>query len=379
MTMLGERPPVPAASSGRTTEVEEKTFKPVKLWAVIGVAFLALEIWALTGWIVSGNATPTPVGSSEVPLYMKVFIRTWEVVAFPALGVFLWHFMIKPWRREGRITTDGLFCLVFATIWWQDPMSNYIVPYFTYNAYLVNYGTWISNIPGWILPNAHKIAEAPIWTFPIYVYLVFGLAVTGNVVMRKAKARWPQLSKAGLFGVCFAFFFVVDIILEPILMFMGFWSYPGIVKELSLFYGNYYQFPLYEALLWGGVWACWSSLRYFRNDKGETVAERGIEELKVGPRAKTGVRFLALAGICNFAFLFVYNIPQQFFALNADPWPEDIAKRSYFTNGLCGEGTEYACAGPHTPMARRDSARVSPDGKLILPEGVKFEVVPHVD
>ena len=26
--------------------------------------------------------------------------------------------------------------------------------------------------------------------------------------------------------------------------------------------------------------------------------------------------------------------------MNADPWPEDTMKRSYFTNGLCGEGTD---------------------------------------
>ena len=357
-------------------EVEDKPFRPVKTWAAIGLLFLAVETWAVSGWLLGPNSTPTPVGNTPVPGYMKVIIDTWELVAFPIFGLFLWYFLIKPWRREGRIQSDGLFCLVFATLWWQDPASNYIAPYFTYNAYLTNWGTWLNNIPGWVMPGAHKIAEAPIWTFPIYVYLVFGACVVGCKIMTAAKRRWPGLTKTQLVLICFASFFCFDVVLEPFLMFIGIWTYTGVVKELTIFYGHYYQFPLYEALFWGGAWTAWTCLRYFKDDKGRTIVERGIDDMKISARSKTVVRFLAVAGACNFIFL-CYNIGGQPFLLNADPINQDQLKRSYFMSGICGHGTDYACYGPNVPFPRRDSAHVGNDGELKNPSRATFTAPAH--
>ena len=379
MATVVDRPVTQAGRTGLSApaEFEDKPFRPVKMWAAIGVAFFLVEGWALWGWITGPNFKSTPTGVTPVPLYMTIAIRGWEICAFPAFFLFLWHFLIKPWKREGKIQSDGLFCLVFATIWWQDPVSNFIAPYFTYNAKLVNFGTWLNNIPGWQMPGAHKIAEAPIWTFPIYVYLVFGACVVGNIVMRKAKQRWPQLTKAQLCLVCFAAFFCFDIVLEPFLMFIGIWTYTGVVAKFTLFYGHYYQFPMYEALLWGGVWTMWSCLRYFKDDKGHTIVERGIDELKISPKSKTVVRFLALAGVCNFMFLFAYNIPGQIFILNADPINHDQLTRSYFMSGICGEGTDYACYGKDLPFPRVGSAHVRPDGSLSVPPGANFTPPPY--
>ena len=60
-----------------------------------------------------------------------------------------------------------------------------------------------------------------------------------------------------------------------------------------------------------------------------------------------------------------YNLPMGLVSMHADPWPKDVLKRSYFTNGMCGPGTTYACAGPDVPLARPHSADVSPTGELI--------------
>ena len=72
---------------------------------------------------------------------------------------------------------------------------------------------------------------------------------------------------------------------------------------------------------------------------------------------------------CSAFFFVFYNIPAQWFAMHADPWPEDIQKRSYFTMGICGEGTERLCPDPALPMPGDDSGYINPDGNSFFPEG----------
>ena len=79
-----------------------------------------------------------------------------------------------------------------------------------------------------------------------------------------------------------------------------------------------------------------------------------------------------------FFFVF-YNIPAQWFAMQADPWPEDIQNRSYFTMGVCGEGTGRLCPHPDLPITRRNAAFIGPEGQVVLPEGVELpKIVPFV-
>ncbi len=353
--------------------VTERKTRPVMVWAVIGAIFLAIEAYAVIGWIVSGNATATPHGATPIPTWDKWVLDGWQAFGVPCLLVFLWHFLVKPWRKEGHITTDGLLCLVFGTIWWQDPMSNWSSVSFTYNSYMLNFGNWTHNIPGWPLPHSNQIAEPTLWVDPIYIYLVFGAAVVGSVLMRKIKARWPEMGTFGILSLTFLTFMVFDALLEPILMALGFWSYPSTVPWLTLWHGTRFQYPIYEAFFWGGVWTLWASVRYFRDDKGETLAERGIDQVRVSGKKKTGLRFLALAGICNFLFLFAYNVPIQFFVIHQANWPSSISNRSYLTDNLCGPGTTYICSGKYVPIPiGNGSAHVTPTGSLFLPAGSKL-------
>lgn len=65
-----------------------------------------------------------------------------------------------------------------------------------------------------------------------------------------------------------------------------------------------------------------------------------------------------------------YKVPMARFGLYSSPWPEDITRRSYLTDGFCGAGAEeartnYSCPGPAIPIPRPDSANVGRDGKLV--------------
>jgi hypothetical protein len=341
-------------------------------WAGLGAFFSALIIYIFVAWMASGNVERTPVGPTPVPTYMKWTTHTWEVLGLVVTAWFLYVLLVKPWRREGRITADGLLMLALATCYWQDMLINFTQYVCTYNAEFINWGSWYAQVPGWLPPLGNQFIEAPVWALPAYIYLVFGGVLVGCFIMRRAKARWPQMGKFGLAMCCMGVFVVADLIIEPMFMLLGFYTYPGAIEWLTLFHGKFYQLPLYEAVLFPATVTSWTCLRYFRNDKGLTFAERGVDEVRRNPRSKSWLRFLALVGITNVLYLAFYNIPHSFFAIHSSPWPKDVTSRSYFTNGLCGPGTEYACPGPGIPINRPNSIHVGPNGELVVPAGVEI-------
>lgn len=187
-------------------------------------------------------------------------------------------------------------------------------------------------------------------------------------LMRKIKTRWPQIGTFGLLAIMFGFFALVDAVVDPLGMLLGLWSYAGGISWFTIFHGHRYQYPLQEGILVGIWWTTMTCFRYYMNDRGETIGERGLDSLRVRGHKKTTVRFLALTGAMNVAFL-SYSIPAAILGLYASPWPHDVTKRSYMTNGICGEGSTVACPGPAVPIARPDSANVTPEGKLFVPAG----------
>jgi len=366
MAVQMESAPIGLSRSTRTAE-EARPAKPVKWWAVLGAMVIALEIYVFAHWILTGNATRTPTGSSPVPGWMPWMAHVWEAVGVVALLWCIYHFVIKPWRREGTLSVDGMLVLTFFTLFWQDPMLNYSQTWATYNSTFINFGNWAASLPGWLGPNGYLFAEPIIWTAPVYVYASMGGVLLANLVMRKAKERRPQLGTAGLVTVAMVFCVLFDIVIETVWMRLGIYTYAGSIEWLTLFSGHYYQFPIYEPIFAGAMFTAFACLRYFQNDKGQTVAERGVDELRTSTRNKTGLRLLATVGIVNLLMLVTYNFPMQWFGTHADPWPEDITSRSYLTNGLCGPETAYACPGPGVPIPRPDSAHLTPSGEFVVP------------
>jgi hypothetical protein len=65
--------------------------------------------------------------------------------------------------------------------------------------------------------------------------------------------------------------------------------------------------------------------------------------------------------------------------LHPAAWPRDVQSRSYFTDYICGAGTDRACPGPAVPLVRNDngnpragSAYLDPTGKLVVPPATKL-------
>lgn len=378
-----DAPSTAPQSTSRRTALDERTTSPLKVWATIGTVVLGFEVYVIAKWLTGPYFTPVERGPSDPPSWMTFSLRTMEI-GFVALWIWcIWHFIIKPWRHDRRLSTDGLLCLaLFVFAWFQDPLANYGGPVFTYNSELFNMGSWLNEVPGVVSPGrpGAQLSE-PIWTAAIYPSVIFLVTVMGTWFMRRVKARWPRIGKVGLIGSAFAFLVLVDVVLEGfILMPLGAYTYAGAPDWTSMHIDHYYKYTFLEGLAFGAVWTCWSSLRYFKDDKGNTWVERGVEKLQVSEARMAGLRFLALGGFVAVTMAVCVNLPFFWQASHMSEYPADIQKRSYFTQGLCGEGTDTACFGPALPSPRGNtSARVGPDGHLRVPPGTQLPALVPID
>ena len=370
--------------SGPTVEGEARRARPVLWWAGFGAVCGLLAIYVFGSWILSADFTRTPVGPTPLPGWMKISLRFQEI-AFPVATVgMLYWLVVRKWRRDHELNLDSMLAVAFIGLYWQDVLYNYSALHFTYNSGFINMGSWTMHIPGWIAPHSNKFAEPFLMAGGAYNSALLGVVMLCCWFMRRFKAKHPDLGVVGTISAMFVFMFFADFIVESAWVHSGAYAFGGAVKGWTLFYGKWYQFPVYESILWGACWTGMAALRYYVDDKGRTVVERGVDRLRIGSKSKFALRFLAVYGALNMIMIVTYDIPQQWFNLHSSPWPKSIQERSYFTQGICGPGTDYECFNTNIPMQGRNSSHVSPDNKLVVPEGtavpkpVEFTTDPQI-
>lgn len=131
------------------------------------------------------------------------------------------------------------------------------------------------------------------------------------------------MSAVKLAAICVAAMFVFDLILEGIIfMPLGVWEYPG--GHFRIFPDTYHKFPLTEMLTAGAMFAAVAILRFFKNDRGETLADRGLESLKVSDRRKSVLRAFAMIGAINAIMFVCHNLPNTWTATRSAEWPADL-------------------------------------------------------
>jgi hypothetical protein len=319
-------------------------------------------------WILGPNFHTIHPGPTPAPGWMIFALRAFEVGGIVLAAFVIWRFVVRPWRRDGRPSTDGLLIIGFATVWFQDPFSTYYVNWFTYNTNLVNFGSWVQDVPGWVSYGGpgRTIAEPILFIGPSYVYFLLLGVVFGTWTMRVLKRRMPNIQVWQQILVCFVAMLALDLVAEGLIwMPLGFWSYPG--GHGVLFPNTYHKFALEEMIPIGLMFTGLSALRYFRDDRGYTLVERGATRLTGSPRRNNLTRMLAvLFGVHAITFA-LYTIPAAWAVTHPVAWPQDTMNRSYFTSGLCGDGTDRACSGPRVPFATNHSGYLTPDGRLEFP------------
>jgi hypothetical protein len=362
MTTEGLRAP---AVQNEPVSARTPLIKMAAFGGLLTVLFMAY-VWGR--WITGPNFTPVPPGPTPAPGWMLFALRAFEVGGIALAAFVLWRWVVRPWRRDGRPSTDGLLIIGFATVWFQDPFSTYYVNWFTYNTNLVNFGSWVQDVPGWVSYGGPggTIAEPILFIGPSYVYFLFLGVVFGTWSMKAAKRRWPNIQVWQQIAVCFVAMLFLDLVAEGLLwMPLGFWSYPG--GHGVMFNDTYHKFVLEELIPIGFMFTGLSALRYFRDDRGYTIAERGIARLSGSQLKISLTRVLAVLFAVHAITFVLYTIPAAWAVTHPVAWPQDTQNRSYFTSGLCGEGTDRACSGPGVPFATNESAYMTRDGRLAFP------------
>ena len=359
-------------SHADTARRETPPSSPVKVWALVGAAVLGLEIYVWIKWVSGPYFTHVASGPTDPPTLMKVLLTIQSVAVWVGLPIAVWFWVIKPWVRERRISLNAMLMAAMGLMFFQDPLLNYFNTWCTYNAWLFNVGSWSSNIPGWISPESpgHQVPEPLLTNLPGYTWGVLLCTVLLVASMRQIKRRWPHITTFRMVLVTYAMAIAFDFVMEAcIILPMGLYSYPGAIRSLSINAGHYYQWPIYEGLMWGAVETALASIKFFTDDRERTFVERGLDNGRGGYARQQSVRFLAIFAAVSASFFVFYNVPAQWIGMHSDPWPKDVLKRSYFTQPVCGGVRENACPDPSLPVPTKRSGYIDTNGKLVMPDG----------
>jgi hypothetical protein len=330
--------------------------RPVLWWSSAGVALLGFQAFVLARWVLGPSFRSTDPGPDSLPAWKSVVFTVLQIAVPAAAVVLLYLWVIRPWRRHGFLTTDAMIALAASTVFFWDMVMNYTSVTLFYNSHLINRGAWANGAwPTWISPRANKLPEPLLIVPPAYTALVFSQVIVILWLVRRVKARWPRVGVVGIVLSIVVGLTLTDTLVEGLVLRTGVYAYPGGIRAITLFAGETYQIPLSETVLFGGfslgAIAC---LSYFRDDRGQTLVERGISTLNLSFKAKQAVKFFAIYGAIHLGFVVLYMIPQQWFATHSDPFPAGYP--SYMVNDMCASGADgQTCPGPGVPMPRPPS------------------------
>jgi hypothetical protein len=334
-----------------------------RIWIGHGVFWLALMAYVWIAWVLSGDFKVNGFGRGLEPDWYVILVRAVEIVfGIGVSGWILWHFVIGPKRKTGSLSFDGMFFLAVFLLCFQEPWMNWINLQFFYSTTFVNFGSWLEQIPGWSLPNG-RLIPLPIVYCLAYLWMLGLGAWAGSRYMTRQRRLDPGRSVGRLVWQTFALMVVVDFVVESIMVHTSLINYPRTIKSLTLWYGTDHQFPIYEVLAWPGTFIMLSCLHFFRDDKGRSFPERGIDRIHFrSGRMESLARFAAIAGACQLTIRIAFNIPYQVYGLHAGPVPKVYDKRPWRTAGVCGPHTPYDCGGYGVLMPRHDTPtnRVTP-------------------
>lgn len=327
--------------------------RPIVTWAVIGAVLIAFEVFVLSRWVTGPHFTSTDPGPDPISSLQLWYLRILQAtVTLATLGCVYW-WVIRPWRRDGHLSTDGMILISCGLFFFWDMSFNYTSVSLLYNSHMVNFGAWANGAwPGWTSPNGNLLPEPIFVTPPGYTCLVFTQTVVICALLRKARLRWPNMGVVGSIGFIVLGMTVIDSLIEIVLIRTGVYAYPGAIRAVTIFAGKPYQFPLTEGFFFGGLGVgSVAVLSHFRDDRGRTIVERGVDRLNIGAKGKQGVKFLAIFGFCHALFVLFYFIPGQWLGAHSDSFPKGYP--SYMLNGMCVSGENHnQCPGPGIPMPR---------------------------
>ena len=315
--------------------VEPRRTRPVLIWATLGGLLLAFEVFVLAKWVTGPNFAHTKPGPDHVSSATKAMYVAIQIAVPLATALVLYLCVVRPWRREKRMTTDGMIAISCGLLFFWDMCMNYTSVSLLYNSNLLNMGAWATGSwPGWTSHNANLLPEPLLICLPGYTCMCFTQVLLILFILRRVKSRYPRMGVLGTIATIFVGLTIIDTIIETILLRLGVYAYPGGIRAITLYAGHTYQLPMSEPVFFAGLGlGAAAVLSHFRDDHGRTIVERGIDRVNTGSKRRNAIKFLAIFAWIHLAFLVLYMVPNQWLATHSGPFPKGY--KSYMINGMC--------------------------------------------
>lgn len=308
--------------------------------ALIGAPILFVQIWTTIAWLPDAHQVTQFKTPYSVDWWAARFFEVLGIVAFVVVTVIV----TRQCLRQRRLTFDAILLLCGMTAWWSDHGINVFGPVMLYSSNWVNVTTPLGHAPGMVDPDIGRLPDPVLFTIPLEsAGAVLGAWLICWIAGR-IRQRRPDTSTAKLLLILFGVGLALDLALEVPFVALGLWTYTA-PSWMSLNFASGLRFPVAE-WLGGGFWfLCFGMLRLFKNDRGETLVERGLDYL---PRwRRTAITMLATYFCVQFvnwgpsAWVDVAYLPYE------QPWPH---VPSYLLTDACNapgvSGTRYGpCPG----------------------------------
>lgn len=334
-TQLRVRPPTTVAAARRWS-------LPHYL-ALTGIPILMWEAWTLVAWLRDGPHQITQYRDQDSASWYAA--RTIEGLAIIISLAVAIH-VVRGCLRERRILTfDLMFVLAGATLFWADFFENFFVPTWITSSNWVNLNSPCGHIPFIVNPDCGRVPEPILFAVLLESFVVLGLAIWVGAALRRARNRWPGMTTRKLIGIVILAGFIIDFILEvAVLLPLHLWTYPS-PEWMSLPVGHGFRYPFLEPIAAGGWFALMIAVRVFKDDRGQSLVERGLD--RHPPLLRKAISLIALYAYMQLAIIAVGNAPLMLYGPYETQWPKLPA---HIVNGLCDapgvHGTRYGpCPG----------------------------------
>jgi hypothetical protein len=320
--------------------------KAIYIWSATGAAMVVFQAWVWISWLASGPEAITRFRDVHSTAWWWAQVFQWGLLIPTTIMVVL---IVRDMRRKRRMTLEAMLAVGIFSIWWQDPLYNFLRPGFFYNSNLINLESWVPHIPGVVAPYGNLQPEPVLWGFSIYLAIMTIQVLFMRWVLGRAKQRWPHLSGIALFFMVAALGFVMDFAIEVPMIRTRMYAYPAGWHDLALWGNTPYQLPILHFAEGAMFFAACASLIFFVDRDGLTVVERGATDVR-SAKTRTALRLLAVIGFVNVISL-AYAPLVQLQIAHTDPFPSGFSPAQ--VNGECGnQGQPYGpCPGPGVPWA----------------------------
>jgi hypothetical protein len=344
-TPLGSATTEAAAPNSRPLGPQRN--RAVLWWALVGAAFVVFQGYVYLSWMASDDFAPRPAGVDPVPQWEKVFAWLLQPL-FVLLAVAVTAWVIRGCRRERRLTMDAKLLVSGLLIVWMDPIGSWVQPQFFFNAYYVNFGSWVEHIPGWYSPHGRFQADLILVEFPLYCCLVV-VAARGCAFMHWIRRRRPRTSTLTLVLANWALVTLFVMVFEEIFILRTGVAVWEEIPPVTIYAGTRYEMSLLpDPVFWGGVMVFMTYLRYSRNDRAQSLVEAGLDRVPGGAGRKAVISTFAVIGAVSCAMLLssVLAITASLYSRTPDNLP------SYILHGMCGGANTQPCPDPGVSVPR---------------------------